>query len=146
MTKRANGEGSTFRRKDGSWSGELSYRDLNGEPKRRTVYGKTQTEVRTKLREARRRLEAGAPVKDATMPLGAWIEEWIGKALEASDRKQATKVLYAGIARSHLVPFLGQTSLDRLRPSDVEALIVRKREAGLALDRQDHLHRASRRP
>ncbi len=132
MTKRANGEGSTFRRKDGSWSGELSYRDVDGSAKRRTVYGKTQTEVRTKLKDARQRLAAGAPVKDATMTLGCWIEEWIGKALEASDRKQATKDLYAGIARSHLVPLLGGTALDRLRPSDVDALIVRKRQAGLS--------------
>jgi hypothetical protein len=69
MTKRANGEGSTFRRKDGSWSGELSYRDLDGAAKRRTVYGKTQTEARTKLKEVRQRIEAGAPVKDAKMTL-----------------------------------------------------------------------------
>ena len=132
MPKRANGEGSTFRRKDGSWSGELSYRDRDGAAKRRTVYGKTQTEVRAKLKEARQRLDAGAPVNDATMTLASWLEEWIGKALEASDRKRATKDLYAGMARSHLVPLLGGTTLDRLRPSDVEALIVRKREAGLS--------------
>lgn len=132
MTKRANGEGSIFKRADGRWSGELSYRDDDGRSKRRTVYGGTQSEVRRKLREARERLEAGAPLKDATMTLSAWLDDWTLKALPASDRKQATVDLYATIARKHLAPFLGNRPLDRIRPSDVEALIVAKRDAGLA--------------
>jgi len=132
MTKRANGEGSIFKRADGRWSGEISYRDDYGRSKRRTVYGGTQSEVRRKLREARERLEAGAPLKDATMTLSAWLDDWTLKALPASDRKQATVDLYATIARKHLAPFLGNRPLDRIRPSDVEALIVAKRDAGLA--------------
>ena len=132
MTKRANGEGSIFRRANGSWSGEISYRDADGNSKRRTVYGKTQAEVRAKLKEARERLDAGAPVRDTAMSLAVWLEEWIGKALAASDRKQATKDLYAVVARKRLVPTLGDISLERLRPSDVEALIVSRRDAGLS--------------
>ncbi|WP_222272458.1 tyrosine-type recombinase/integrase [Modestobacter marinus] len=132
MARRANGEGSIFRRKDGTWSAELSYRDDYGSLKRRTVYGKTQAEVRTKLRDARERAESGAPVKDASMTVAAWLDEWITKSLAASDRKQATKDLYATIARTHLAPTVGTIPLGRLRPSDVEALIVTKRDAGLA--------------
>ncbi|MCZ2849707.1 tyrosine-type recombinase/integrase [Modestobacter sp. VKM Ac-2978] len=132
MAKRANGEGSVFRRSDGRWSGEVSYRDEYGTMKRRTVYGRTQTEVRSKMKVLRERLDAGAPVKDTTMSLSAWLEDWSTKALPASDRKQATIDLYATIARKHLVPALGTRPLDRIRPSDVEALIVFKRRAGLA--------------
>jgi integrase len=132
MAKRANGKGSIFRRKDGTWSAEVSYRDDDGRHKRRTVYGRTQAEVRAKLDEIRERLDAGAPIKDATMTLAAWLDDWTTKALPASDRKQATVDLYATIARKHLVPVLGSRPLDRIRPSDVEALIVAKREAGLA--------------
>ncbi len=132
MAKRANGEGTIFRRKDGNWSAELSYRDDHGGLKRRTVYGTTQAEVRAKLREARARIESGAPVKDASMTVAAWLEQWITKALAASDRKQATKDLYATIARRHLVPTIGTIALGRLRPSDVEALVVHRREAGLS--------------
>ncbi|MCU1668491.1 MAG: integrase family protein [Blastococcus sp.] len=132
MAKRANGEGSIFRRADGKWSSELSYRDEYGTPKRRTVYGASQTEVRAKLKEMHDRLEAGAPIKDATMTLTAWLDDWIAKALPASDRKQATIDLYERIARTHLAPTLGGRTLDRIRPSDVEALIVAKREQGLA--------------
>jgi integrase len=58
--------------------------------------------------------------------------DWISKALAASDRKQATNDLYATIARTHLVPTVGTIPLGRLRPSDVEALIVVERDAGLS--------------
>src|SRR4051794_37468468 len=132
MAKRANGEGSVFKRSDGTWSAALSYRDADGRTRRHTVYGRTQAEVRAKLRVAHQRRDAGAPVKDATTTFGAWLEDWITKALPASDRKQATIDLYTRIARTHLVPALGTRTLDRIRPSDVEALIVAKRRAGLS--------------
>ena len=132
MARRANGEGSIFRRRDGTWSAELSYRDDYGTPKRRTVYGRIQAEVRAKFRDARERIESGAPVKDASVTVAAWLDDWITKALAASDRKQATNDLYATMAHPHLAPILGTIPLGRLRPSDVEALIVTKREAGLA--------------
>ena len=132
MAKRGNGEGSIFKRANGRWYSALTYRDDFGEVKRREVSGRTQAEVRAKLRELRERVEAGAPVKDASITMAAWLEDWTTKALPASDRKQATIDLYATIARSHLVPKLGSLPLDRLRPSDVEALVLAKRRAGLS--------------
>ena len=66
------------------------------------------------------------------MTVAAWLEDWITKSLAASDRKQATKDLYAILARTHLVPTVGTIPLGRLRPSDVEALVVTKRDAGLS--------------
>ena len=107
MARRANGEGSIFKRANGRWYSALTYRDDFGELKRREVSGKTQAEVRAKLREIRERVEAGAPVKDASTIMAVWLEDWTTKALPASDRKQATIDLYATIARSHLVPKLG---------------------------------------
>jgi integrase len=132
MTRRANGEGSIFRRGDGRWTAQLSYEDETGRPKRRTVYGRTQAEVRAKLREARQRIEGGEPVKDAAVTLASWLDDWTDKALEASDRKQATKDLYAMMARAYVKPALGHIELGKLRPSDVEALIVAKRTDGLS--------------
>jgi integrase len=132
MTRRANGEGSIFRRGDGRWTAQLSYEDETGQAKRRTVYGRTQAEVRAKLREARQRVEGGEPVKDASITLATWLDDWTAKALEASDRKQATKDLYSMMARAYLKPALGHIELGKLRPSDVEALIVTKRTDGLS--------------
>src|SRR5215204_5003687 len=62
-----------------------------------------------------------------------FVEDWIRKALRASGRKPSTQENYSIIARTHLTPApFGALTLDRLRPSDVEALLVAKREAGLS--------------
>ena len=131
MTKRGNGEGSIYRRSDGLWVGALSYLNKAGQRKRHVTYDKTQREVRDKLKAARERLDGGAPVRDARMTLAAYVEHWIATTLAASDRRGSTKELYAGLARTHLCPApLGTLTLDRLRASDVEALVHRKRAEG----------------
>lgn len=59
--------------------------------------------------------------------------DWIRKALPASGRKATTVANYSIIARTHLTPPpFGAVTLDRLRPSDIEALLVAKRDAGLS--------------
>lgn len=68
------------------------------------VYGKTQAEVRAEFRDARERIESGVPVKDASVTVAAWLEDWITKSLAASDRKQATKDPYATLARTTSSP------------------------------------------
>ena len=130
--KRANGEGSVFKRADGKWAAEVSYRDELGSLRRRTVYGSTQAEARTKQRTLREAVRNGGGARPKPVTLASWIETWIGGSLAASDRRQSTIDLYSAVARKHLVPDLGQRRLDQIRPSDVETLIVAKRKAGLA--------------
>ena len=132
MGKRANGEGSVFRRSDGKWSAEVSYRDDSGTLKRRTVYGTTQAKARAKQRAMRMAIQNGEPVKPKPVTLGSWIETWIDGSLAASDRRQSTIDLYTAVARRHLQPSIGQRRLDQIRPSDVEGLVVAKRKDGLA--------------
>jgi integrase len=139
--KRNNGEGSIFRRKDGRWESALAYTDEAGDRQRRRFYGRTKAEVRSKLDEARRRLHDGDPVKDATVTVAAWVESWIGAALAASNRKISTRENYATLARTHLVPApFGSIRLDRLKPSDVESLLVAKRAAGKSASTQRTIH------
>lgn len=97
------------------------------------MYGPTPKAARAKLKQARDRLEAGAPPKDATRTVGDWLKHWRATTLTASDRKASTKELYATLCRCYLegAPF-GVIRLDRLRPSDVEALILALRSKGLS--------------
>jgi integrase len=133
--RRANGEGGIYRREsDGRWVGVLDLgRDAAGKRRRHVVYGQLRREVADKLEDARRRLAADEPVKDARITVAAFVEDWTRKALPASGRKPSTQENYATIARTHLTPPpFGALTLDRLRPSDVEALLVTKRDAGLS--------------
>lgn len=132
MSKNANGEGSIYKRtRDGKvigYAGALSYLDESGRTKRHTVYGRTRAEVRDKLKAARDRLDAGAPVKDASRTVGEWMRQWRETTLAVSDRKESTRDLYANLSRRHLeAGAISTTRLDRLKPSDVEALVLAKR-------------------
>lgn len=129
MGKRSNGEGSVRQRANGSWEARLTYTDtVTGRLERASFYAATSRAARAKMKAARERIEAGAPVKDATMSVGDWLAHWRTTTLAASDRKESTRALYGTLSRQHLEPApLGATPLDKLRPSDVEALVLRLR-------------------
>jgi len=80
-------------------------------------------------------------VQDARASVAAFTGQWIAGSLEASSRKWTTKECYATIARAHLVPApFGRTPLNRLRPSDVEALLMLKRRSGLSASTVRTIH------
>lgn len=129
MGKRANGEGTIRQRTNGRWEARLTYvDDETGETKRVSFYGATARAVRAEMKKARDRLDAGAPVKDASTTVGDWLAHWRATTLAVSDRKESTRALYTTLSRQHLdPPPFGAISLDKLRPSDIEALILRLR-------------------
>jgi integrase len=138
---------SVYRRaSDGKWVGTLDLgRDAKGKRRRHVVYGQLRREVVAKLEEARQRLAADEPVKDARLTAAMFVEDWIHKALPASQRKAATQDNYAIIAKTHLVPApFGVITLDKLRPSDIEALLVAKRDAGLSTSTQRLIYTVAR--
>ncbi|MEJ7634304.1 MAG: site-specific integrase [Aeromicrobium sp.] len=116
MTKRA----------DGRYQYAIRFTDpITGEKDRKYFTGKTQAEVRAKVKDARERIEAGAPVKDASRTLGDWCAQWRESTLTASNRKDTTKALYRSLSRTHLERGpLSIIPLERLRASDVDAFIV----------------------
>jgi integrase len=132
--RRANGEGSIRRRSGGGWEARITHVDPDtGERKRESLYGPTQAAVRAKMAAARRRIDAGAPVRDATRTVGDWVSHWRATTLAVSNRAKSTRELYAGVAKTHIEPApFGAIALDRLRPSDIETLILTCRGKGLA--------------
>jgi integrase len=123
-----------YQRRDGRWCAAIVAADpATGRRKRTVLYGKTRREALAKLKAATERADAGAPVRDAKRTVAAWLSRWRVSTLKASGRKDSTKALYAYLSERHLEaePF-GELTLDRLRPSDVEALLIVLRERGLS--------------
>src|SRR6185369_5148419 len=105
----------------------------DGKTKRHTVYGRTRQDVRDKLKKARERLDAGAPVRDATRTVADWLAQWRVTTLVVSDRKPATCEMYAHLCRKHLEPApFGAITLDRLRPTDIEGLVLKLKDRDLS--------------
>lgn len=127
--KRLNQEGHIRQRADGRWEGRLSFLDEHtGQRKRLSFYAPTEAAVAAKVREARKRLEAGDPAKDATMTVAAWCERWCDVTLEASSRKPTTKQLMRGLIRSHVLDTkLGRKPLAKLRASDFDEWVLELR-------------------
>jgi integrase len=132
--RRGNSEGSSPRRRpDGRWQINRRVTDESGESSRHTVYGATAQEARDKASEIRRRVEGGQPARDRRETVAAFTQHWIDTSLQASERKQNTKVMYAGVARTHILSSsIGRLRLDQIRPSHVEGWVVELRRKGLA--------------
>jgi hypothetical protein len=129
MAKRANGEGNVYQRANGTWEARFSYMDPDtGQRRRASFYGPTAKAARKGMKDARDRLDAGAPVKDASRTVGDWLAHWRATSLAASGRKESTRALYAALCRKHLetAPF-GAIRLDKLGPSDIDALVPARR-------------------
>jgi hypothetical protein len=127
MTKRAHGEGTIRQRRKGLWEARISYVDpLSGHQQRMSLYAPTAEAVRDKLDETRERIKADASVRDSSQRLADWIAHWSVTSLEASSRKQSTKMLYCNLARKHLSPraagcdTAGQAAQDAHRRADRE--------------------------
>ena len=140
--KRGHREGSISRRPDGRWHGRLMVGFTpEGKPDRRHVYGETRAEVQRKLNELRRRLDQGHLGDPASgrETLGTFLARW----LEASRRtlRPSTWKRYEEIVRLHLIPALGRTRLDALRPDALQRLLVARLESGLSPRTVHHIHR-----
>ena len=112
--RRASGEGSVHRRKQGGWQGSIDVSLGAGARRRKTVYGATQRGVLEKLAAIRRTLESGVPVDTSrAMTLGQYLEAWLRDTLPLSVRP-STAASYASLTRQHIVPGLGHHRLDKL--------------------------------
>lgn len=120
-------------RKDGRWAINLRYTDPDGVSKRMTVYGKTAKEARDKAGDVRARLRDDLPAKDRKETVGDFATSWISSTLAASDRKESTKTLYGRLVRKHIAgSTIGARTLDKLKPSHVEAWKVELQGRGLS--------------
>lgn len=125
--RQRRGEGTIYTTKDGRLRAAITVpHALTGEPVRRYLSGRTDVEIRRKLREAR----AERGTLGTTPTLATWAERWL--RLVRHRLRPATLATYRTALRHHIIPALGHAELARLRPSDVEALTARMIEAGAA--------------
>ena len=133
MAKRANSEGSIYRRaSDGRYAAAVTWRDREtGLTRRKAYYGDTRAEVRAKLAAAIERRDSGTPVTDASTTVGDWATTWLETTLRASPRKATTKELYRRLVHTCLMPTrLARRRLDQLRPSHLDDFIIELGSAG----------------
>jgi len=127
--RRGRGEGSIFKREDGSWCASITIGVLDGKRRRKFVYGKTRKEVAEKLQILQRQHAAG--VTFTTLSVNAFLEQWLEQTVKRNNRVR-TYDKYAEDVAHHLVPTLGHHQLAKLTPSHVQALLNQLEDAKLS--------------
>ena len=121
--KRANGEGSIRKRKDGRWEGRYTagHDPATGKQIFKSVLGKTQAEVKEKLKKAL--VEAGQIdfTKSGKYTVGTWMDEWFENVAKIKVRPSSHQT-YRGYIDNHIKPNIGNIPLEKLTTMDLQKL------------------------
>lgn len=121
MKRNANGSGTIYKRDDGRWEGKYSVPAADGSGKyvRKSVYGKTQEEVRKKITEVTAEIDDGTYVAPSQYRLSEWLENWLEVYVKHSV-KDFTLDSYTNICHKYINPALGNVKLKELRTQQIQ--------------------------
>ena len=121
--KRANGEGSIRKRKDGRWEGRYTagHDPETGKPIYRNVLGRTQAEVKEKLKIAIQETQALDQTKVGKYTVGEWMEVWFEDYAKIKVRPSSHQT-YKGYIENHIKPNIGDIPLEKLTTLDLQRL------------------------
>jgi integrase len=121
--RRANNEGTLYRRKDGLWCAQVS---LDG--RRLTKYGKTQRECHDWIKETLAKIDSGMTYGSIHIALESFISSWLnGKKLS---RRERTVFQYRKIAENYILPRLGKMRIQDIRPVHIQRMYSTFKESG----------------
>ena len=116
--KRANGEGNIRKRKDGRWEGRYTagYDSNTGKRVIRNVLGKTQVEVKEKLKAALEEVKGIDVARSEDYTVATWLRTWYELYAKPNVRT-ATANRYELIIESYTIPRIGNVKLKELTTS-----------------------------
>lgn len=137
--KRANGQGTIKKRKNGTWEGQyIAGKDENGKLIRRSIYGKTQKEVAEKLTALTNDLNKGVYIAPDQITVAQWFEIWLKDY--TGSVKDSTKAQYEYQARVNINPVLGDIQLQKVTAPMIQRLYNAKLESKLSPKSIKNLH------
>ena len=121
--RRAPGEGSIRKRSDGRWEGRYTAgRDPEtGKVVYRNVLGKTQGEVREKLKRAIKENAQLDFSKAGQYTVGQWMDVWFENCAKIKVRPSSHQT-YRGYIDHHIKPYIGDIQLNKLTSLDLQRL------------------------
>ena len=119
-TRAAQGAGSIRQRPDGRWEGRVTVGTDpgTGKPIRRSIYGATQKEVLTAMRDAQKAIDDGVYIEPTRLTLAQWLDIWQDEYLLS--QKFGTVKTYKAQIATHIKPALGAVKLSKLTPHIIQ--------------------------
>ncbi len=130
--KRANGEGNIRKRKDGRWEGRYTAgsNPQTGKPISKNVLGKTQAEVREKLKEAMAAAEKIDATRSEDFTLAQWLRYWLDNYGQVYLRP-SSQVNYEGFLKNQITHDpIGGAKIKKLTTHDLQFFFNRMRVSG----------------
>jgi integrase len=129
-SRRDNGEGTWgYSEARGAfyWAGRIRLRD--GTTTRKWIYRKKQGDLKKAVRELKKKVESGAPLKRSTLKdfLTYWLDDVIDKTKEPETAQR-----YRITVEKHILPHLGNVAMDDLSVEHVQRWLTTLTEKGLA--------------
>ena len=139
-TRSAAGNGNIRKRKDGTWEGRYTVGTdpKTGKQLRRSIYGRTQKEVRERLRQITSDVDTGEYVAPCAMKFSEWLDIWLEEYL--TGRSPLTVSSYRDSCKNHIKPFLGRYRLDAITPVLVQKFVNKMLAQGLAAKTVKKIH------
>lgn len=131
MSRRANGEGSIYQRKDGRWTGAVYVLNRDGGRQRRQVYGRTRAEVAGKVADLLSLNRKHIPAAPVEVTVQQYAESWLER-LGSSGLKPATVSNYRWVLNRHVLPNIGRLRLVALSPQHVRTLLLTVSGSGVS--------------
>ena len=121
--RRANGEGNIRKRKDGRWEGRYTAgrNPATGRAIYKNVLGKTQAEVKEKLKKAIEETKGLNIAKAESYTVGQWMDVWYEYYAQIKVRPSSHKT-YEGYIKNHIKPSVGSIPLPKLTTLDLQRL------------------------
>jgi integrase len=123
--KRGHGDGCITQQKDGRWVARIQIgKTHDGKPKVKALYGKTEPEVRKKLREYKKVMAQG--INEAIkMTVSQYIERWLINYKQNS-LKPASYDRMEGVLNNYIKNTIGIYQMGNLTSNDIQKLINEK--------------------
>lgn len=124
--KRGNGDGTIYKvESKGLWAAQLTIGvDANGKPKRKTIYGKRQADVRAKLDALKNELATGSIITPDKMTVGdmarCLTEEDRALNIIGENSYLRKNAICVRISRSAL----GSIPLQKVKPADIQSYLM----------------------
>ena len=125
--KRANGEGSVWKRKDGRYAFSVYVLATDGTYKRVQGYGRDRADAQAKVNKLLADSDRGVPVAAENWTVAEYLNYWLEHVVGA-ERRPKTVQGYEGVVRRYLIPGLGKKRLAKLTARDVRRFVTETRQ------------------
>ena len=130
--KRDHGEGSITLRKDGKWTARVQLgTKADGKPKIKAIYGKSESEVKRKLKEFKKNINNLPSEAVRNLSIETYILNWL-YTYKRNILKPASFDRVESTIKNHILPNIGFLKIATLRQDDIQGMFNDMYNKGLS--------------